>query len=99
MRVSGVAVDCGPCGNRTLMYVLANYQEEHEDVDDSTGQRWDAGIDYDLLLCPSCKKINLRLIEWHELVRDQPVDEGRNPEEVLGTIEYPPPREILPDCR
>jgi hypothetical protein len=52
------------------------------------------GENYDLLKCPACQGVNLRLIEWHEWQVEAISEQGDDPEELLGTIVYPTPPEI-----
>lgn len=91
--VTGTAITCGHCSNRSLMHILARYEETRTE-EAINGPHVEVGEEYDLLKCPACFQINLRLIQWDEWTVESISDEGDDPEDVLGTIVYPAPPEI-----
>ena len=73
---------CGHCGNFAPMKKAASYSTIGPMYDKEMGT-YDEGDVYQILECPSCKKINLTSMYYHELM----YDEESEPEiEIL----YPP---------
>lgn len=76
-------IQCGHCGNSAPMETLWTHSEDRSDHDPTTGYRWEASDNYELLRCPACSKITLRSYSWHE---------GMEPSEVACQVLYPSPQ-------
>ena len=66
---------CGHCGNRAPMYLRAFYEQQ---LSDDPG--FEASSTFQLLECPSCEKISLVDILWHD---------SMEPEDVVTEVIYP----------
>jgi hypothetical protein len=75
------------------MEIVARH-EESRTAEVTGGPPVDVGEEYELLKCPACKEINLRVTKWDEWAVEAIRDDGEDPEEVLGTVVYPAPPEI-----
>ena len=52
-------IKCAHCGNFAPMKCVSSYFDIHTSGDEDEHYSWDEGEVYDLLLCPSCKKVSL----------------------------------------
>jgi len=60
-------IQCGHCGNNSLMEVVAEYSQLNTQYENGVGGRsWDEGDIYELLLCPACSNVMLRSYYWHD---------------------------------
>lgn len=89
-NVTSAAIACGHCRNRTLMRVAAMHRELLAENEEKSG------VDYQLLKCPACDQINLRIVQWDDSAVEALAEDGEDPEFVLGEIVYPP-AEKVPD--
>jgi hypothetical protein len=54
---------CGHCGNESYGKIVAS----HDNIRtyDCAGNHYEAGLIWELVLCPNCEEINLRVIDFH----------------------------------
>ena len=68
---------CGHCGNYAPMKKGATYSTVQPVWDEMNELAFDEGDIYEILECPSCKKVNLTKLYYHEALSsmdDGPVD-------------------------
>jgi hypothetical protein len=75
------AVKCEHCGNRAPMEVVASYvQNQYKFIEEPREAHLESTDNYQLLLCPACHRVMLRMFVW---------DDWSDPEDVVMKTLYP----------
>jgi hypothetical protein len=56
-------LSCGHCGNNSYGKIVASYDNIR--AFEYAGNQYEAGLIWELVLCPNCEEINLRVIDFH----------------------------------
>ena len=48
------------------MEIIGNVNDDHMEVDPENGPMTEWGVNYSILKCPACEKINIVSYEWHD---------------------------------
>ena len=63
--------ECGHCGNRAPMIIVAKYNDNELMFDNENRITWNEGESYQLLKCQGCGKIELRHNRYSEAFNEE----------------------------
>lgn len=67
-------IQCRHCGNISKMENIANFINDQTETDPIYGRLTECGIQYDVLKCPACQKINILSYEWYDGMANEEIN-------------------------